>query len=196
MLDPTIAVVAIGRRYSRRFKLWKRREAGSNPEADARPEGKKTMTDIRMMLATASLFLAIGAIGAARADDNRVTLYTAPLGRGDTFNCNAVNVGQKTLHIAFAVLDDNGDPLSCTGAACSSPPPPNPAPPVLVPPGTAATIGPIFLAPADIGDGYCKVTVFGTGDRNDVRAVLNIGLTRTIPGTDTPIFVVRSVEGH
>jgi predicted transcriptional regulator len=48
------------------------------------------MTHIRMMLATASLFLVSGAIDAARADDNRVTLYTAPL-RADTFNCNAVN---------------------------------------------------------------------------------------------------------
>jgi hypothetical protein len=153
------------------------------------------MTHIRMMLATASLFLVSAAIDAARADDNRVMLYTAPL-RADTFNCNAVNVSQKTLRIAFAVLDDNGDPLPCTAAACPSSVPPNPAPPVLVPPGTAATIGPIFLAPADIGDGYCKVTVFGTGDRNDVRAVLNIGLTRDIPGTSTPIFVVRSVEGH
>jgi hypothetical protein len=26
--------------------------------------------------------------------------------------------------------------------------------------------------------------------------VLNIGLTRTIPGTSTPIFIVRSIEGH
>jgi hypothetical protein len=153
------------------------------------------MTHILMMLATASLFLVSGAIDAARADDNRVTLYTAPL-RADTFNCNAVNVSQKTLRIGFAVLDDNGDPVPCTAAACPSPVPPNPAPPVVVPPGTAATIGPIFLAPADIGDGYCKVTVFGTGDRNDVRAVLNIGLTRDIPGTMTPIFAVRSVEGH
>jgi hypothetical protein len=153
------------------------------------------MTHIRMILATASLFLVSGAIDAARAEDNRVTLYTAPL-RADTFNCNAVNVSQKTLRIGFAVLDDNGDPVPCTAAACPSPVPPNPAPPVVVPPGTAATIGPIFLAPADMGDGYCKVTVFGTGDRNDVRAVLNIGLTRDIPGTSTPIFVVRSVEGH
>jgi hypothetical protein len=153
------------------------------------------MTHIRMILATASLFLVSGAIDAARAEDDRVTLCTAPL-RGDTFNCNAVNVSRKTLRIAFAVLDDNGDPLPCTAAACTPPIPPNPASPVLVPPGTAATIGPIFLAPADIGDGYCKVTVFGTGDRDDVRAVLNIGLTRNIPGTSTPIFVVRSVEGH
>lgn len=153
------------------------------------------MTHIRMMLATASLVLATGAIDAARADDDKagVTLYTAPL-RGDTFNCNAVNVSDETLQIAFAVLDDNGDALKCTGMACSSPPPANPAPAVVVRPGKAATIGPIFLSSPD--DGYCVVAVIGTGDRDDVRAVLNIGLTRNIPGTSTPIFIVRSVEGH
>jgi hypothetical protein len=156
---------------------------------------EKPMTHIRMMLATASLFLGTGAIDAARADDDRdrVTLYTAPL-RADTFNCNAVNVSDKTLQIAFAVLDDNGDALNCTGMACSSPPPANPALAVVVPPGKAATIGPIFLSSAD--DGYCVVDVIGTADRDDVRAVLNIGLTRTIPGTSTPIFIVRSIEGH
>jgi hypothetical protein len=57
-----------------------------------------------MLVATASLFLVIGAIDAARAEDDRVTLYTALL-RGDTFNCNAVNISRKTIHIAFAVLD-------------------------------------------------------------------------------------------
>jgi len=131
---------------------------------------------------------------AARADDRRVTLYTAPL-RGDTFNCNAVNVSQKTLYVGLAILDDNGDPLTCTGASCPSPPPLNPAPPVSVLPGIAVTIGSISLAPADVGDGYCKVTV-DAGDRDDLRAVLNINLTRTIPGTSTPVFVVRSVEGY
>jgi hypothetical protein len=159
------------------------------------PEGKKTMTAIRMMLATAGLFLVAGAIDAARADDDRdrVALYTAPL-RGDTFNCNAVNVSDKTLQIAFAVLDDNGDALKCTGMACSSPPPANPAPAVFVRPGKAATIGPIFLSSPD--DGYCAVDVIGTGDRDDVRAVLAIVLTRTIPGTSTLDLVVRSIEGH
>jgi hypothetical protein len=153
------------------------------------------MTHIRMMLATASLFLITGAIDAARADDerDRVTLYTAPL-RADTFNCNAVNVSDKTLQIAFAVLNDNGDALQCTGMACSPPLPPNPAPAVVVDPGKAATIGPIFLSSAD--DGYCAVDVIGAADRDGVRAVLNIGLTRTIPGTSIPVFVVRSIEAH
>jgi hypothetical protein len=134
-------------------------------------------------------------IDRAQADDRRVTLYTPPL-RGDTFNCNAVNVSQKALQIAFAILDDNGDPLLCTGASCSSPPPANPAPPVLVPPGTAATLGNVLLAPADVGDGYCEVTVLGTDDRDDLRAVLNINLTRTIPGTSIPVFVFRNAEAH
>ena len=79
------------------------------------------MTHTQTMLAIASLFLVTGAIDAARADDRRVTLYTAPL-RGDTFNCNAVNVSQKTLYVGLAILDDNGDPLTCTGASYPSPP--------------------------------------------------------------------------
>lgn len=80
------------------------------------------MRHIRVMLATTSLFFVVGVIDGAQADDRQVTLYTAPL-RGDTFNCNAVNVSRKSLQIAFAILDDNGDPLPCTGASCSSPPP-------------------------------------------------------------------------
>lgn len=129
-----------------------------------------------------------------RREPTIAALPSTPL-RGDTFNCNAVNVSQKTLYVGLAILDDNGDPLTCTGASCPSPPPLNPAPPVSVLPGTAVTIGSIFLAPADVGDGYCKVTV-DAGDRDDLRAVLNINLTRTIPGTSTPVFVVRSVEGY
>ena len=153
------------------------------------------MRCFNMILATTSLFFVVGAIDGAQADDRRVTLYTAPL-RGDTFNSNAVNVSQKSLQVAFAILDDNGDPLPCTGASCSSPPPANPAPLVLVPPGAAATLSNIFLAPADVGDGYCEVTVFGTDDRDDLRAVLNINLTRTIPGTSIPVFVFRNAEAH
>ena len=153
------------------------------------------MRHIRVMLATTSLFFVVGVIDGAQADDRQVTLYTAPL-RGDTFNCNAVNVSRKSLQIAFAILDDNGDPLPCTGASCSSPPPANPAPPVLVPPGAAATLGNIFLAPADVGDGYCEVTAFGTDDRDDLRAVLNINLTRAIPGTSIPVFVFRNAEAY
>lgn len=151
------------------------------------------MTKIRVVLATASLFLVGEAIDAARADDHHVTLYTAPL-RGDTFNCNAVNVSDKTLQIAFALVGDNGVPLACSGSACPSPPPSNPAPEALVPPGEAATIGSIFLSPPD--DGYCVVDVFGTNEHDDIRAVLNINLTRTIPETNIPVFVVRSVEAH
>jgi hypothetical protein len=151
------------------------------------------MNKTQVILATASLFLVCEAIDAARADDHHVTLYSAPL-RGDTFNCNVVNVSNKTLQIAFALVGDNGAPLACSGSACSSPPPPNPAPGVLVHPGEAATLGSIFLSPPD--DGYCAVDVFGTSDPDDVRAVLNINLTRTIPGTNAPVFVVRSVEAH
>src|SRR5215469_8047945 len=156
------------------------------------------MRPIRMMLATAGLFVLAGAIDLARAGDDRdrVALYTAPL-RGDTFNCNAVNVSEKTLLISFAVFADDGKPLCSAGeTACVSPVPANPAPAVVVRPGSAVTIGPIFLSGPD--EGYCAVEVSGTGERDDVRTVLNISLTRTIPGTSppVPIFVVRSIEGH
>jgi hypothetical protein len=150
-----------------------------------------------MLLVGVGLIIASEAITSARADNDRdrVTLYTAPL-RGDTFNCNAVNVSDKTLQIAFAVLDDFGKPLPCSGSACTSPPPANPEHAVVVHPGEAQTIGSIYLSSP--GEGYCVVDVSGTGDRDDVRVVLNINLTRTIPGTNppVPIFVVRSIEGH
>ena len=133
------------------------------------------------MLATAGIVLA-GAVNVTRADDDRdrVTLYTAPL-RGDTFNCNAVNV----------------KPLCSAGETpCVSPAPEHRAPTVAVRPGNAVTKGSIFVSAPD--EGYCAVDVSGTVERDDVRVVLNINLTRTIPGTNppVPIFVVRSVEGH
>jgi hypothetical protein len=150
--------------------------------------GRRTMTHIRMMLATASLFLVSGAIDAARADDNRVTLYTSLL-RGDGFNCNAVNVSHKTLQIRLALYDGNGHLIS--------PDQGNPAT-VAVPAGTAAVF-PTIHPPADQSpdEGYCKFEVFGTNDPNAVRADLSIVLTRTFgSNNDIPVLVFRTVEGH
>ena len=69
----------------------------------------------------------------------------------------------------------------------------NPTSTLNVIPGTAGEID-INLAPPD--DGYCEVDVSGSGNRNDIRVGLITSLTRTIPGTSTPIFVTRAVEGH
>lgn len=119
-------------------------------------------------------------------------LYTGSL-TGTTFVCKAVNVGNKALHIGFAILDDNGNPLTDT----TNPSVPNPAAPVLANPGTEAELS-ISLDPLSLDDGYCKVTVFGTGDRDRVRVVLEVQRTRTIPGTNppVPVFVFKNTEGH
>jgi len=38
--------------------------------------------------------------------------------------------------------------------------------------------------------------VSGTDNRDDVRVVLEVATTRTIPGTTTPTYQTRIVEGH
>jgi hypothetical protein len=150
------------------------------------------MNRLWTMLGGMGMIVASGAID-ARADDHRVALYTAPL-RADTFNCNAVNVSRRRfispLRSSTIMVTRFRAPVQL-----APPQPPEPGPGGSRSSRHSGHNWPIFLAPADIGDGYCKVTVFGT-DPNDVRMVLNIGLTRTIPGTSPPIFVVRSVEGH
>jgi hypothetical protein len=150
------------------------------------------MKYIQVLLAVVVLTFASGAIQSARAgedpdpDSPSVTLYTSVL-RGDDFHCNAANVSDdKTLDIVFTIFDVNGDPLPAPG---------NPSLPLPTPPGAVACAGcDITVSPPN--NGYCKVQVFGTRNRNDVRVQLNITLTRTIPGTDTPVFVFRTVEGH
>ena len=56
-----------------------------------------------------------------------------------------------------------------------------------------------FGDPAVGNDAYCKTQVSGTGDRNDVRVLLNTNLIRTFDqGSQTkiPVFVFRQTEGH
>jgi hypothetical protein len=143
------------------------------------------MKYIRMLLAVVGLFVASGAIGAALADDNNnhsTTLYTPPL-KGANFGCDAVNVSDKTLDIAITIIDLNGVPLSA-------------AAPVTTSPGTEVSEDYHEADPTNSIDGYCKFEVFGTGNRNDVRVDQTITLQRNIPGTTTPVWVFRQVEGH
>jgi hypothetical protein len=155
-----------------------------------------------MMLATASVFLVAGAIDAAGADNNRhqgVALYTSR-DRGDHLICSAVNVSDKKLGIAFAILDDNGNPLSCASPnVCvdgSGNPTTNPTPEFVgVPPGTVPEID-ITLPLGSAEDAYCEAAVSGTGNADEVRVSLATTLTRMIPGTTIPVFVFRRVDGH
>src|SRR6516225_6306485 len=152
------------------------------------------MKYIQVMLAVVGLLIVGGVIDAARSHDRDeenqgVTLYT-PLDGGDRRICSAVNVSDKTLGMIFAVLGLDGLALSCdspiTCANASVTPTTNPTPEFAVLPGTAAAIA-ITRPLGSAADGYCQVTVSGTGNRDDVRVNLLTTLTRTIPGTTTPV---------
>ena len=162
------------------------------------------MKPIQAMLAVVCLLVVAGAIDAARAEDRAegnqgVTLYT-PFDNGTAFTCNAVNVSDKTLGIAFAVLDHLGNALSCASPTTCTigpvTPTTNPTPEFAVLPGIASAMD-ITLPLGSVAEGaYCAVAVSGTGNRNDVRVAFKVTLTRMIPGTTTPVFVFREVEGH
>jgi hypothetical protein len=140
------------------------------------------------LLCGVGLILVSGATASADDDTRRLrtTLFTPRL-HGDHFNCQVVNVSDKTLGVAIAVLDDNGQLLVPSSGDA------NPTPKLRVSPGTV--LGTDFLLSGP-GDGYCEVEVSGTGNRDDVRVDLGITLTRTIPGTSIPVFLFRDVEGH
>jgi hypothetical protein len=142
------------------------------------------------LLGGMGMIVASGAMDAARSEDRgfpRVTLYT-PLLRGDAFNCNVVNVSRKTLQIALALYDEDGQLISPAQG--------NPAT-FSVPAGTAVVFPTPITPPADHSpsQGYCKFEVIGTVDPNAVRADLHITLTRTF-GNNIPVFTFRTVEGH
>jgi hypothetical protein len=65
-------------------------------------------------------------------------------------------------------------------------------------PPTEAEIDLRFASGIPPTDGYCKVAVSGTDDRNDVRVELQIYRTKPIiPGTTTPIIqLARTVQGY
>ena len=167
------------------------------------------MKYIHATLAVVCLLVVGGAIGAARADDRAeenegVTLYTPP-DIGDVHACRAVNVSDKTLGITVAILDRPGDALSCdspitctagAGAGPANTPTTNPTPEFQVLKGTFLT----FVVQAPPGsirrNAYCAFAVSGTDNRDDVRVVLEVAITRTIPGTTIPTLLSRIVEGH
>jgi hypothetical protein len=162
------------------------------------------MKYIQAMLSVVCLLIVGGAIDAARADDRAeenhgVTLYT-PFDNGTGFTCNAVNVSDKTLGVTLAVLDHLGHALSCANPTTCTlgpvTPTTNPTPEFAVLPGTANAMD-ITLPLGSVAEGaYCAVAVSGTGNRNDVRVAFKVTVTRMIPGTTTPVFVFREVEGH
>jgi hypothetical protein len=152
------------------------------------------MNHLGTLLAGVGLIVAGGTIASAQvqSDHRGVTLFTGHV-RGDQFVCSAVNVSAKPLRIAFAVLDNDGQPLCATPGTCSSQNP-NPTSEVTVLPGTEADQGPLILP--STGEGYCEVAVSGTHDPGDVRVLLDVTRTRTIPGTTIPTFEFYNVEGH
>jgi hypothetical protein len=146
------------------------------------------MKRLGMLLAGAALIVASGAV--ALADDDarrqRTTLFTPRL-HGDHFICSAVNVSDRPLGINIAILDDTGQLVVPSSGD------PNPTGKVSIAPNAEAEINFFF---ASVGDGYCEVEVFGTGNRNDVRVEMDVHWTRTVPGTTTPHLQDLAVQGY
>jgi hypothetical protein len=137
----------------------------------------------RMMFATIGLLAAAGATDAAQDQHNSVTLYTGATHAGK-FDCNVVNVSNKTLNIIISIIASEGLHLFDSDTT------PTPA---------GMEVSGDFGDPAVGNDAYCKVQVSGTGDRNDLRVLLNTNLIRTFDQgsqTNIPVFVFRQVEGH
>jgi hypothetical protein len=91
------------------------------------------------------------------------------------------NVGRKTLQIAISVIGADGTVLFVAPAA--------PVAPATVASGD-------FSTTPNVTDGYCKFDVHGTGNSNQVRAILNANVLRTIPGTMTLIFLAKILEAR
>jgi hypothetical protein len=140
------------------------------------------------LLSGVGLIVASGAIASADDDTRRLhaTLFTPRL-HGDHFICSAINVSDKTLSINIVILDDNGQLVHPSSGDT------NPTGKVSIPPGAEAEINFFF---ASVGDGYCEVEVFGTGNRNDVRVEMDVHWTRTVPGTTTPHLQDLAVQGY
>jgi hypothetical protein len=151
------------------------------------------MKRLATSLAVMALIVGSGAIASAQADDEResVTLFTPRLS-GDHFVCSAVNVGQKTLRIDFAILGVDGQPLVPLPGNNGNPTTAD----FIVHPDTEAELDLTFASGIPPTDGYCKVAVSGTDDRNDVRVDLQIYWTKPILGTTTIIQLARTVQGY
>ena len=147
------------------------------------------------ILAAAGLFVGIGTMGPARADNdsNRVTLYTSAIHTG-VIACNAINVSKRTLNITISIFDGTmtSPPTATTPTLLEGPTQ------ISTPPGMEATID--HGAPTDSNEGYCVFQVSGTDNRDDVRAVQNAVLSgmRSVDGGQTffPFFITRALEAH
>ena len=145
------------------------------------------MKYIRMLLAAIGVFVGVGTIGTALADDDnhrQLTLYSPPL-KGSNIICDLTNVSYKTLDIVVTILDKDGVQLSTTDPTNFT-----------VLPGTMVESAHHEADPTNSLDGYCKFEVFGTRNRDDVRADLVVTSERTIPGTTIPTWVFRGLEAH
>jgi len=150
------------------------------------------MRSIPVAAAVLGLLLARGATPSAYADDAKVTIFTPRLS-GDRFVCSAVNVSQRTLGITFSLFGTDGGLLSGLEGSDA-----NPSSHLSVPPGTEAEIELTFNSGIPPTNGYCKVLVSRTQDRNDVRVDLLVYWTKPIiPGTTSPIIqLARTVQGY
>ncbi len=163
------------------------------------------MKYLQVLLAVVVLTFASGAIQSARpeedSDSHSVTLYTPTVNAND-FRCNATNVSQKTLHIVLTVVDAEPDD-AVDGMPIPFPVPDpalmNPSPTLSIPPGAVGSQDAI-LGVVPPKEGYCKIEVFGTRNRNDVRAALTTRFISTFidPITHNPtgFIIVRTLEGH
>lgn len=138
------------------------------------------MNTQRMLLAATALALGAGAMGSETARAQAV-LYT-PIVRAGHFACNAVNVSRKSLAITISILDENGQALAVS-------------PPMPTAPGSEAA--------NDYGtedqpiDAYCVFAVTGSGNSNDLRAVLNTTLLRPLSsGSDIEVLLARTVAAQ
>jgi hypothetical protein len=139
------------------------------------------MKYVAIMLATIGLIAVSAANHAAQAG---ATLYTSATHAGK-FDCNVVNVSQKTLNITISIIGSDGVALSVSDPTATLP---------------LTDISGDFTPTTGPTDAYCAVQLSGTGDRNDVRAALNTTLAKTftLDGSPTtyPTFVVKVLEAH
>jgi hypothetical protein len=163
------------------------------------------MKYFQALLVVVVLTFASGALQSADPGDDAhqpsVTLYTPAVNAND-FRCNATNVSQKTLHIVLTVIDAEPDDANPDGTPNPFPAPEgtqNPSPTLAIPPGAVGSQDAILgLQPPK--EGYCKIEVFGTRNRNDVRAALTTRFINTfidpITKNSTGFIIVRTLEGH
>lgn len=174
----------------------RRQELKSGPASERMP-----MKKIKKILTAAGLLIATGAMGTAQADDyhHSTTLYTSAT-RGGRLSCIAVNVSKRTLTITMSIIDGTGtEPVVLAGPTQ-----------VVTAPGLEASLDlGDFASPSS--EGYCVFQVSGTGNRDDVRAVLvsnKVGTQPTPPPTQPqdgnspysftsfPYFITRVIEAH